>query len=191
MSEYGTTPAQDHFIDPLLECLVLVCRHYQIPTTASKLAAGLPLENQRFNPALFIRAADRAGLSARIAFMPLPGVAPLTLPAVILLKDDNCCVLTSLDADNETAQIITPESGEGSERVTLESLEDSYSGSILFVKPRHHYDARTAQNLKLPERHWFWGTLLHSWRIYRDVLIASIMINLFVIISPAVCYECL
>jgi len=32
--------------------------------------------------------------------------------------------------------------------------------------------------------HWFWGTIVGSWRIYRDVFIASLLINIFAVASP-------
>ena len=32
--------------------------------------------------------------------------------------------------------------------------------------------------------HWFWGTIALSWRIYRDVLIASLLINVFALVGP-------
>ncbi len=34
------------------------------------------------------------------------------------------------------------------------------------------------------DKHWFWGTVWRSKAIYRDVLIASLLINLFVIANP-------
>jgi ABC-type multidrug transport system fused ATPase/permease subunit len=33
-------------------------------------------------------------------------------------------------------------------------------------------------------KHWFWGTIFKSWRIYRDVLVASFLINVFGLASP-------
>ena len=31
---------------------------------------------------------------------------------------------------------------------------------------------------------WFWGVMFSSWRIYRDVLIASLFINIFGLTTP-------
>ena len=33
-------------------------------------------------------------------------------------------------------------------------------------------------------RHWFWGTLAASWKIYRDVLVASFLINVLGLVTP-------
>ncbi|HXK58166.1 MAG TPA: ABC transporter transmembrane domain-containing protein, partial [Gammaproteobacteria bacterium] len=58
------------------------------------------------------------------------------------------------------------------------------SGYTIFVRPRHQFDKRTPSLLKVHSRHWFWGTLFNSWRIYRDVLVASLLINLFALATP-------
>ena len=175
----GTLPKH---ASPLLECLNLLCRYYKISTTPSVLTAGLPLEQGQLDVPLFIRAADRAGLSARVLKTPLEQLSRLVLPAVVLLKNNRACLVTDL-VDGQY-QIITPESGSGSSLVSKDTLQQECSGEVLFVKEKHRYDERTPEILELPERHWFWGTLLRSRKIYRDVIIASCVINLFVIVSP-------
>ncbi|MBF4322808.1 type I secretion system permease/ATPase, partial [Vibrio anguillarum] len=52
------------------------------------------------------------------------------------------------------------------------------------VKKQFRYDERSPEILKTRDGHWFWGTLWQSKHIYRDVLIASILINLFAIAAP-------
>ena len=169
---------------PLLECLLQVCKHYKIATTPGKLTAGLPLDNEGLTPGLFIQASQRVGLSARHLVMGIHELNSLVLPVVLILQQNKACVMTQIDQQAGTARIITPEAGAGSALVDLKSLEQLYTGEALFVKEQHQYDERTPETLNLPERHWFWGTLLRSIGIYRDVIIASFMINLFIIISP-------
>lgn len=166
---------------PLLECLNLLCRHYHISASGSTLTAGLPLEQGQLDVALFIRAADRVGLAARPLKVKPDQLNPLVLPAVLLLKNDRACLITEIQGDRY--RLLTTESG-GSEWVNRTSLEQEMTGEVIFVKEKHQYDERTPETLKLPERHWFWGTLLRSRKIYRDVIIASVVINLFVIVSP-------
>lgn len=167
---------------PLLECLNLLCRYYKISTSPNVLTAGLPLERGQLDAPLFIRAADRAGLSARVLKIPLEQLSRLVLPAVVLLKNNKACLVTDL-VDGQY-QVITPESGSGSSLVSRDILQQEFSGEVLFVKEKHQFDERTPETLELQERHWFWGTLLRSRKIYRDVIIASCVINLFVIVSP-------
>jgi len=44
--------------DSLLECLAILTRLHGRPVSTEALAAGLPLENHRLTPTLFVRAAE-------------------------------------------------------------------------------------------------------------------------------------
>lgn len=63
-------------------------------------------------------------------------------------------------------------------------LEEEFSGAGFYIKRRLQFDSRAPEVLKPKGGHWFWGTLLESLPIYKDVLIASILINVFAIVSP-------
>ncbi|KEQ15957.1 ABC transporter [Endozoicomonas montiporae] len=170
----------------MLECLFQLCRHYHITASPSTLIAGLPLENGQLDTPLFIRAADRIGLSARPLKSSLDQLNKLVLPAVLLLKNNKACLVTDISDDDPSAKqyrVLSTESG-GCSLVEWAALEQEMTGEVIFVKEKHQYDERTPETLNLPERHWFWGTLLRSRKIYRDVIIASVVVNLFVIVSP-------
>jgi ATP-binding cassette subfamily C protein LapB len=172
------------FDDPLLRCLVLLTKLQHRPFSADALSAGLPLVSDRLTPELFIRAAARAGLSARIVKRPLVKISALVLPAVLLLDKEHACVALNIDAAKGTVRVLQPEAGEAEQELKLEELERHYLGHAIFVWPEHRFDERTPEVLHLPTRHWFWGTLSQSWRIYRDVLVASLLINIFALASP-------
>ncbi len=172
------------FDDPLLRCLVLLTKLQHRPFSADALSAGLPLENHRLTPDLFIRAAQRAGLSARVVKRPLAKISSLILPAVLLLDKEQACVVLEINPVKGKARILQPETGEGEQELSLQELEQHYLGHAIFVWPEHRFDERTPETLHIPTRHWFWGTLSKSWRIYRDVLVASLLINLFALASP-------
>ncbi|MCV6589568.1 MAG: type I secretion system permease/ATPase [Marinobacterium sp.] len=176
-------PDPQRWRDPLLEALQLLSRSYGQGMSADEIRAGLPLENNRLTPQLFVRAAERAGLSARLHTRKLHAIDPLVLPAVLLLRDGEVAVLTALEEDGQY-RVILPQTGEGETLVSAELLAQQYLGFAIYIKPRHRYDERAPQTLEINQRHWFWGTLARSWRIYRDVLIASLVISLFAIASP-------
>lgn len=189
----GDTSAQDSwevhndsqsFDDPLLGCLVLLTKLQHRPFSADALRAGLPLVDNRLTPDLFERAAERAGLSSRIVRRSLEEISELVLPAILLLNDGQACVLVALNKTAGTATVLQPEAGTGEHATTLEALKEQYTGLAIFVRPEHQFDERTPEVMKLKSRHWFWGTLFRSWRIYRDVLAASMMVNIFALASP-------
>lgn len=169
--------------DPLANCLVLLTRLQHRPFSIHSLTAGLPLESSRLTPELFIRAAARAGLSAKIVKRPLTKISELTLPAVLLLKDKQACVLIA-KPDNISAKIIWPDADAGEGEIMLESLDQLYTGFVIFVKPAFHFDQRADSSFIPRPKHWFWDTVKNSWPIYGRVLIASLLINLFALALP-------
>lgn len=170
--------------DDLLECLALLTRHYGNPYSRESLKAGMPLENGKFTAEVFIRSSERAGLACKVHKRDISDISSLVVPAVLLLNKRKACLLVDIDPSQGTARIIMPETGEGSKEISIEELNESYSGYVIYVREKHRYDRRTPQQLKVKSRHWFWGTILGSWRIYRDVLLASLLINIFVVASP-------
>lgn len=170
----------------LLDSLVLLCRHFRIATTASKLTAGLPLKDGQMTPQLFLKAAERTGLAARVMTTPLNALHPAALPVVLLLNNRQACVITALDTASGQVRIQSVLQGGDSSTasISLETLSAHYSGQAIYARKVHFHDARSQETLKLGSRHWFWGTLMRSLPIYRDVLIASFIINLFILVSP-------
>jgi ATP-binding cassette subfamily C protein LapB len=169
--------------DPLLDCLVLLAQQYKRPTSPEVLADGLPLVDHRLTPQLFVRAAARAGLAAKVAPRRLEQLSSLLLPVVLILRDEGACILQEIDRDAGEAVVQQPESG-GSYRIALTELAQQYSGYLIFVRAEYNPDGSASRVLDGRSGHWFWGTLKRSTRIYRDVLLASFLINLFVLANP-------
>lgn len=178
-----TELSDDHF-DPLLSCLATLTKLHGRPIPAENLSAGLPLENNLLTPSLFIKAAKKVGLSARIVKRPLNKISNLLLPAVLLLKDNNACIALEIDKENDIAQVILPETGDGEDKLTHSTLSSRYIGYVIFVKPEHDYEEATTDVAEPDDKSWFWSNIGDSWRIYRDVLLASFFINSFALASP-------
>jgi len=174
-----------HFDDPLLDCLVIITKLDHNPFSADSLRAGLPLVENRITPELFHRAAKRAGFQSKIVERSLKDIPTIVLPVVLMLKNNQACVLESIDYESNRAVIVLPSQGkELQKRITIEKLEEIYLGYCIFVNKEFMFDNRTPENITTHNKHWFWGTLWENKGIYRDVLIASFFINLFVIATP-------
>jgi ATP-binding cassette subfamily C protein LapB len=168
--------------DPLLDCLIVLTAIFERPHSAEALTAGLPLVQNRITPELFVRAANRAGLAARIVKRPLDEISDLSLPCVLLLKDSRACVLVGLKG--ETATVIMPETGHGMLEVAAATLAERYVGFAIFARPEYQFDARSEATEIKQSQSWFWGTLWRFWRIYAQVGLAAIFVNLFAIALP-------
>lgn len=170
--------------DPLLDCLVELTRLHGRPSTRAALSAGLPLEGGCLTPSLFSRAALRAGLSSKIVRRSLDGIDHILLPVILLLKGDEACVLLGWNDAGDTAQLLFPETGQGEILLPRSELAERYMGIALFARPRFAFDARAPEVGKVIQRHWFWGALLEQKAVYRDVIGAALLINLFALVMP-------
>jgi ATP-binding cassette, subfamily C, bacterial LapB len=168
--------------DPLLKCLVLLTRFFNHPFSAETLSAGLPLVDSRLTPALFVRAAERAGLTAKVSARPLDGLSPLVMPVVLLLKGQRACILRNVKPDGR-CEVVDPDSGGALER-TLAQLQAEYAGHAILVRQQLQFDARTEHSAVPRVQHWFWGVVRQAWPIYGEVLLASLFINSFAIVMP-------
>lgn len=171
--------------DPLLECLYVIIQLYKRHYSKDVLVAGLPLENHRLSPSLFVRAAERAGFRAKIVRRSLKKLTNLVLPALLVLKDNQCCVLHKWLSD-DNAEIFSPELGIGTPvKKSFEELNQMYSGYAILVHPVSEFDKSNEDKptLKKP-RSWFWGTLWLHRKSYFEVIIAALFINIFSLVSP-------
>jgi ATP-binding cassette subfamily C protein LapB len=180
-------------MDSLLDCLVLFTKLYHKPFSAEALTAGLPVEPGADSPelfsinnakGLFSRAAERAGLKSSLIRRPLAQISPLQLPMIILLSNQSACILDRFSEDGSQVKIIMPAEEAIEQWVDLEDLTDEYIGYGFMVKKAFEYTDENSRTLHLQQKHWFWSTIKLSAGVYKDVLYASLLINLFVLASP-------
>lgn len=169
--------------DPLADCIVTLSKLHDRPITRTALKAGLPLSRGRLTVKLISRAVARAGLSSRVLARPLRKMTSLELPCILLLKDEKAVVLYEIDHDSGVCTILMPETEMGQESVPLVDVKSMYTGYAVFIHPEFQRQDQAFTGARRRE-HWFWGTLLSSWRIYRDVLLASFLINVFGLTTP-------
>ena len=170
-------------VDPLLDSLVLLTEHFGSPCSSDSLAAGLPMQGHVLTPELLPQAASRAGLAAKLSRKGLNEISPILLPCILLLKDKKACILRELDIERDKVVIQLPETG-GEETLSVEELEALYVGYLFLVKQEYRGDMGLDVHLHESKSHWLLQTIKDSAPIYRDALIASVLVNLFALVSP-------
>lgn len=183
--------------NPLVECLRLMAGHYGRRSSIASLTAGLPMPPKGITPALFIRAAERADLQAKLVERSLESlsIAP-NLPCVLALHHHQACIVWQVrhpkghepDPKNKKQTSIHPktrflvqfpETDEEKKVITLEELETLYSGYAFFVRPVARSDERAGPAEIDTGRDWFWSTFWKNRTLYSEVVIAALMINVF------------
>jgi ATP-binding cassette subfamily C protein LapB len=184
---------QETGYDPLLKSLVQFTRLYHKPFSAEALIHGLPLEEEDGTPKLFSvekarglmsRAARRAGLQSAFVKKRLDEISLLFLPMILLLKNRQTCILERFNDDRTQAKIILPDADDAHEWIDIETLEKEYTGYGFLLKRIYDYGDRDHKKLDLNVTHWFWDSIKYSYTIYKDVVMASILVNIFVLATP-------
>ena len=183
----------DKIKDELLQCLVIFTKLHNNPYSADALTIGLPVKDGeeielfslKSSKSLFSRAASRAGFASTLVRKDLDQISPLVLPCILMLRGKKACILQSFSEDKKMANIITPDLSTGTSTIETSKLKDEYLGYAYYLKREFvPEDTSSTKLIDAGNDHWFWGTLKRSKKIYFDVVIASFIINLFVLASP-------
>jgi len=107
------------------------------------------------------------------------------LPVILILKDDNACVLKEISYNDNLAEIIVPTVDDAPIEINLDKLEDEYLGYVFFMKRKYDgFTSNRAVQGVAKRKNWFFGTLMNFKGIYGRVLLATFLVNLFVVAGP-------
>ncbi|PWE19444.1 type I secretion system permease/ATPase [Aliarcobacter skirrowii] len=190
---------KEYVENPILDCLAIFCKMSGRPYSKESLIAGLPIEEGHSSPvlfskfsskSLFSRAAAKAGFKTRVLKTKIEDINPLVLPCIVLLNGKNpkdelrACILLGFDDEMQNARILLPEAEDVESSVTIEELKKYYFGFSILLKKELRFDDKQLTIGDVKESHWLWGTMKIVRETYRDVIIASLLINIFVLATP-------
>lgn len=167
--------------DSWLACLLALAELHHRQASPSALTAGLPLVDGRLTPELFARAAERAGLASRLVRCKRFNFGKLKLPAVLLKKDGGATLLVSCE---KSGCNVLPSGGNEPVLMPWKEIKLHHTGDAFVVEPTYALDDRTGEITKKSSSSWFWHGLLENRRIYSDVLLAALFVNLFTLATP-------
>jgi len=179
--------------DALLQALVLYTKLYAKAMSSESLTAGLPDSPQNENiglfslknsKSLFSRAAQRAGLKSTLIQRPIANLLDLHLPSIALLSENNACIVEKFSHDRKQVKIIYAEDEALEEWIDVEALEEYYLGYSFLLKKAYIAENEKLSYVHTHKKHWFFDTLKLSSTIYKDVLLASLLVNIFVLATP-------
>ena len=177
----------------LLHTLSLFTSRYAKSVSLETLTAGLPFEKGSASPdllsfsqanILFLRASKRAGFKSTLIERELKSILSLHLPLILLLAHGQSCILEAFNDERNEVKVVYPGDAPLEEWISIESLEEEYLGFAFLLKKEIAREEQSTFVHKQHKKHWFWDTLKLSLPIYKDVLLASLLVNLFVLASP-------
>lgn len=190
---------KEYVENPILDCLAIFCKMSGRPYSKESLIAGLPIEEGHSSPvlfskfsskSLFSRAAAKAGFKTRVLKTKIEDINPLVLPCIVLLNGTNpkdelrACILLGFDDEMTNARIVLPEAEDVENSVSIDELKKYYFGFSILLKKELRFDDKQLTVGDVKESHWLWGTMKIVRDTYRDVIIASLLINIFVLATP-------
>ena len=171
----------------LAECLEAVCSLYRCNASLSSLLAGLPMPDGQLTPSLFQRAAERAGLNGQVCEVDKENLKEYTCP-VVLIGRERAVVLLRLNVHCDEAVIW--DNGKPRAESFSQMMAD-YTGYAIPVTLAAETglnsgrdSVRVSGSGLLSRYPWFVSVLMRYWKVYRDVLLASFLINIFALVSP-------
>ena len=179
--------------DILLQTLSLFTKRYAKAISMEALTTGLPLTADSASPdllsysqahTLFSRACKRAGFKSALLERDLRSILELHLPIILLLAQGQSCILEAFNEERTEVKVIYPGDHPLEEWIDIERLDEAYLGFAFLLKKELAKEEKSNFVHKQHKKHWFWDTLKLSWPIYKDVLLASLLVNLFVLASP-------
>lgn len=168
--------------DYLLRCLGFLTAFHGKAKSPDALIAGLAYDERGLTEPLFIEAAERIGLKTSFASgRSVKDILPAVLPCIVMLKDGTPAVL--LEKGDGIVTLWKPATDKRHEE-TLVDFAKTFTGKVVLVKPRAFFIDRELFDAENPALHWFWGAICENRDVYVRVIIASLLINVFALVSP-------
>ena len=168
----------------LVDCLAILCNYHDREFSRETLLNGLPLEQGNLTPSGFSRAAKRIGFKTKVVNKQLLKINTALLPAILLLENNQACVITALDPLTQTVEVIYPELSDSAVTLNVVDLSQNPTDIIIYTRPEFTFDARSPVLQKLSKDGWFWGVIKECRPLYKDVIISAIALGVLSIAMP-------
>jgi ATP-binding cassette subfamily C protein LapB len=180
----------DH--DALLHSMAYLTRHHGNERSPNSLLDGMPIDGL-LNPDQAVRVMRAAGYNAGLMQRDIGHIHALLLPAILLLKNGDACVLVKrFDAApgvSPMCELVMPGPEYHVCRATESELEIEYLGFALVATPKPAPSAGSGKGeepLLDLSGHWLWGTLRRFIPYYRSAMLAALLSNVLMLVSGLV-----
>ncbi len=163
--------------DSGLVCLSSLLRFHKIPADYQQLWREYGLPDSSIDPTRLLQAAKHhEGVKARVVKSSLDRLGRVPLPAIAETKDGSFFILAQVRDGKALVQW-----AEGAPQVVeLAVLEEQWSGLLLLVTTR---DSLVGENRRF-DITWFVPAIYKYRRLFYDVLLASLFIQIFGLVTP-------
>ena len=180
----------DH--DALLHSMVYLTKHHGKQRSPDSMLDGMPIDGL-LNPDQAVRVMRAAGYNAGLMQRDIGHIHALLLPAILLLKNGDACVLVrrhdTARGQSPMCEIVMPGPEFHTCKASEAELEQEYLGFALVATPlpeQVHGAEGREQALLDPHSHWLWGTLRRFIPYYRSAMMAALLSNVLMLVTGLV-----
>lgn len=164
----------------LIQCFAYIAKQLDRSSSLDVLLAGAPFRPNEVDTEALRNIADSVGLEITQSHRPIDELTEADLPAIGWMVEGFPVVLEKI----QSGQGIVAVSPVGGERfmITDQANVDSRTFGILTVRRRE--EDPIATDAAAPNRNWFRNLLWNYVPTYKYVILASVLANILVLVSP-------
>ncbi|MED5619776.1 type I secretion system permease/ATPase [Ideonella sp. BN130291] len=172
--------------DALLHSLVWLSGHHGRERSPEALLAGLVLEGP-LGPDQAVKLMRESGFNAGLIRRSVADVPALLLPAVLLLKGADACIVKARRVPPNGGavqyEVVMPGPEFHSCVASEAELSAEYTGYALVATPQAQQPVppRGEDAVRDPAKHWMWGTLKRFIPYYRSAMLAALLSNVLML----------
>lgn len=177
----------------LIKTLGIYSELYSSEYSYERLIEDLPYKEQDIDNVIDIndeqiefvlnRICETASLKYEIKDIAIEDISLLDLPCIAFVNND-FCIIEELDENDGVKIIMNIDDETITNKIPFERFKKVYLNKTIFLKKKYIFNEKEDKRLGLGIKHWLRDTLKLSKKIYLDVILASILINLFVLATP-------
>lgn len=166
---------------PLHDCLQFILNFYSVRADLDGLLSQAALKDGQLTPQDIPVIVHKTGLKAETQTIPTNRISKNEAPSIVTIDGHDPFVL--LPQKTHAGKVYKPQQGLAD--IPVESLKNLDSVTIISITPESFStDAATDHMVKGHALDWFWTPIFKFWPHYSEVLLASVFINIFVLILP-------
>jgi ATP-binding cassette subfamily C protein LapB len=177
----GNSSAPADHNDVLLGCLELAARLLGRPV--APVLSHLPLPpDGNLTVDLFARAAESAGLRAKVVERLPSKVPALLVPYVVLLKSGDACVV--VNQTSRRLKVVFPALSDASRSLSGTALDRMANGTVILMTLAEMPLQEDAAGSEPIRKHWFWSDVLSFWPAWIQIVLAASVLNILGLVFP-------
>lgn len=169
---------------PVLSGLIVLAHYHGIATNPADILHHFSAsKNSDLTQIEWLLAAKKLQLKAKVVRQSLSRLAYITLPALVWQDNGEHYILAKIDGSDNTAKYLIQDLHQN-KPIVLDSTQFAarYSGSLILVTSR----ASVLGSLAKFDFTWFIPAVIKYRRIFIEVLLVSVVLQIFALIAPFV-----